>query len=123
MTAGDVAFSASQLLGPAGGIIGIAFAAGAAAGWNFAVRTVLKLTNERFNKLETDSRQEQERCNERIRTLEDRLHDMDRRYTSGLENQLTQVRQSTYDLFESGRLRRFDHGGEQSPQHPPERQP
>lgn len=105
MSVGDVAFSASSLLGPTGGLIGLAFAAGATAGWSFAVRTVLKLTNKQFEDLKEESKRERDQCNQRLDHLANQLNDLRERYTMGLERQAAQIRESGYRVLHGGHER------------------
>lgn len=83
-----VAFSASSLLGPIGGLIGLAFGAGASAGWFFAIRTVYKIVTK-----------ERESCEKRVTILEEQVRALNERYTAGMERQLGQIRQSTVRIL------------------------
>lgn len=108
MIIGEVAFSASSLLGPYGGAIGIAFGAGATAGWFFAERTVLKLTRKQVDDLKTESDRRDAECNKRITHLENELNDMRERYTMGLERTIAQHRDSSYRMFSEGQEQTYD---------------
>jgi hypothetical protein len=84
-------FSASLLLGPLGGIVALAYAAGAASGWGFCVLTVLRVTNKQIARLEG----EHAACERKIVALEARVKEVEDRYTHGMERQLGQVRSSS----------------------------
>lgn len=88
---GNAAFDASYFIGPFGGIVAIAFGAGAAAGWAFASQTVLKLVTK-----------EREECERRIGLLEARVRELEERYIGGLERQLGQIRQSSVSVLRKG---------------------
>lgn len=89
MDGASVAFSASSLLGPNGGLLGLAYAAGAASAWLFAMRTVYKmLTRER------------ESCEKRVALLEEQVRSLNDKYTDlleriGIERQMMQIRDSS----------------------------
>lgn len=105
MSVPGVAFSASELMGPVGGLVGLAFAAGATAGWNFAVRTVLKLTTKRFDDLKETTTAEQQKCEVRVAALEQEMKALRDQYTDGLERQLQQVRESTIRMMSEGQIK------------------
>lgn len=88
-------FSASLLLGPLGGIVALAYAAGAASGWGFCVLTVLRITNRQIARLETALAEEKAECARKISALENRVKEVEDRYTHGMERQLGQVRESS----------------------------
>lgn len=88
-------FSAAMLLGPLGGIVALAYAAGAASGWGFNMLTVLRITNKQIARLEGELASEKAECSRRIAALELRVKEVEDRYTHGMERQLGQVRQST----------------------------
>lgn len=92
----DVAFSASSLLGPNGGLIGLAYAAGAGSCWFFMQRTVFKIVTR-----------EREACEKRLAALEEQVRELNDRYTAGLERQLWQVRESTYQVFWGDRIDKY----------------
>jgi hypothetical protein len=90
-------FNPSWLTGPYGGIIAVAFAAGAVGGWGFAARTILKIAQTRMTEMKAemlaervawaertaevkrDADRAQEKCEQRISQLERRqleLEDM-----------------------------------------------
>lgn len=62
------------LLGPHGGSMALSFGFGAAAGYGFAIKSVLKTANERIEEL----KHELERANERIQALEDQRFEIAR---------------------------------------------
>jgi len=91
---GEAVFHFSYLLGPFGGIVALAFGAGSGLGWSFAIRTVFKLTKAQVAELKDENRREREECERRINALEARVKEVEDRYTSGMERQLAQVRES-----------------------------
>lgn len=93
-------FQASMLLGPLGGIVALAYAAGAASGWGFCVLTVLRITNRQITRLEGELASEKAECARRISALESRVKEVEDRYTHGMERQLGQVRLSSENLLE-----------------------
>lgn len=107
---GNESFSAAMLLGPLGGIVALAYAAGAASGWGFCVLTVLRITNRQITRLEGELAQqkaetaaEKADCARRINSLELRVREVEDRYANGMERQLGQVRQSTSRVIWPGR--------------------
>lgn len=91
------AFNVSFLLGPFGGIVALAYAAGCASGWAFSSRTVLKIVIK-----------EREECERRIAALENRVRELEERYFGGMERQLMQVRDSSVRIIDRGRVRDAD---------------
>jgi len=89
------AFHISMLLGPLGGWLALAYAAGAASGWSFCTFTVLRITNKQIKRLEEDLEKEKLDCAREINDLKARVKEVEDRYTSGMENQLRQVRESS----------------------------
>lgn len=64
-------FEAVNFTGEFGGLLALAFAMGAGAGWGFAQRTTLKVANERIDEL----KQELSEFRHRVTELEDqRFH-------------------------------------------------
>lgn len=84
-----------MLLGPLGGVVALAFAAGAAAGWGFCVATILRVTNKQIARLEKELEQERADCAREIAELKQRLQIVEDRYTTGMERQLGQIRRSS----------------------------
>lgn len=97
---GNEGFHATMLLGPLGGIVAGAFAAGAASGWGFCVATILRITNKQITRLEGDLSKEREDCQREIAELKARVKEVEDRYTNGMERQLSQVRQSSVEVIE-----------------------
>lgn len=102
----DAAFHVSDLLGPTGGVVALAYAAGAASGWGFCVATVLRITNRQIRRLEDEVRDEKrarqdekDDCDRKIEALAARVREVEDRYTHGMERQLSQVRQSSVALI------------------------
>lgn len=93
-------FQAAMLLGPLGGIVALAYAAGAASGWGFCVLTVLRITNKQIERLETELRDEKKQCADQIAALTLRVKEVEDRYTNGMERQLSQVRQSSVEIIQ-----------------------
>jgi hypothetical protein len=88
-------FSTAMLLGPLGGIVALAYAAGAASGWGFCVLTVLRITNRQITRLEGELASEKADCARRLAALETRVKEVEDRYTHGMERQLGQIRDSS----------------------------
>lgn len=110
----------SQLAGPLGGLLALAFAAGAGGGWGFCSLTMLRVTKEQMEKVEKNANDqiadlkltaahEREECDRRIRkveeaaerdrqdrmNLEKRVQELADRYMHGMERQLGQIRDSS----------------------------
>lgn len=109
----DVAFSFQSLLGQSGGALGLAYGAGAASGWAFAIRTAFRsvktqLEEQReahrthLSEIHEQCRRDKEDCDRRIAHLEAWVKEQGDRYTSGLERQLAQARDSAGRM--TGRL-------------------
>lgn len=105
----------AYLMGPVGGLLGLAFGAGATAGWQFSQRTMMSMLRKQVDSLTSDlaseralRQREKDDCDNRIRQLENRIQTIDDRYTSGLERQLMQVRESSARLIDQGRIRDVD---------------
>ena len=96
-------FSAALLLGPLGGIVALAYAAGAASGWGFCMLTILRITNKQITRLEGELATEKAECGRKIAALELRVRDVEDRYTHGMERQLGQIRVSSVQMFERQR--------------------
>lgn len=97
---GEGSFHAAMLLGPLGGIVAAAFAAGAASGWGFCVATILRITNKQIARLEKELADEKAECARAIHELRARVKEVEDRYTNGMERQLSQVRQSSVEIIE-----------------------
>jgi hypothetical protein len=85
----------SVWIGPFGGLLCMAFAAGCVAGWGFA----MKLMKDRIGDLKADIARERDECDRRISGLETRVREVEDRYTHGMERQLGQVRVSGYHVL------------------------
>lgn len=94
MIAGDVAFSVQSLLGQNGGIIAIAYGAGAASGWAFAISTAYRSMKTQLSEQRDAHKRAQDDCDRRIADLERWVKEQGDRYTQGLERQLAQARDS-----------------------------
>lgn len=99
-------FDPSSLLGAAGGQLALAFAAGAAAGYGFCLRTVYKMLGAHKDK-------EHSTCLERIEILEKeknelqvRMSVMEDRYYTGQLRQAAQIRESTAQILGPEKLGR-----------------
>lgn len=99
---------ASQLLGPLGGQLALAFGAGCAAGYAFCIRTVYKLLNSHhdiqhqaclaaIDRLRSDN----EELKQRVIVLEDRLY-------HGTSRQLDQIRDSSIRVLGEHKLGKPD---------------
>lgn len=122
MGVGDVAFSLKDLLGQTGGALALAYGAGAASGWAFAIRTAFRAVKKQvedqrdnhktqIERLTDECRRDKEECERRIAHLEAWVKEQGDRYTSGLERQLTQARQSAESMtgrIDRGRLTPID---------------
>lgn len=107
---GNEGFQAAMLLGPLGGVVALAYAAGAASGWGFCVLTVLRITNKQIERLEgelaeqkTETAAEKAECARKISSLELRVKEVEDRYTHGMERQLSQVRHSSARVIWPGK--------------------
>ena len=127
MDSANVAFSAGQLLGQNGGAIGLAFGAGATAGWSFAIRTAFRSVKKQLEKLEENHVEERklmrdalsreradcerriediqahntrihDECTRRIAHLEAWMKEENERHMTQMERQLAQVRDSSERL-------------------------
>lgn len=108
---GDVAFSVQSLLGANGGALGIAFGAGAAAGWSFAISTAYKSMKNQLSEQREAHRRQQEECDRRISLLERKVEELSDRERQGLLRQIEQARQSAEHLvgrIDQGRLKPMD---------------
>jgi hypothetical protein len=108
VSAGEAAFSAATLLGPVGGMIGLAFAAGASAGWLFAERTVLKLTRKQVDDLREDGARRDADCKREIFDLKNEVNGLRERERMGLERLLAQHHESSYRLLSDGKEETFE---------------
>ncbi|PTQ13720.1 hypothetical protein CLG96_00090 [Sphingomonas oleivorans] len=79
----------SQFTGPLGGLLSLAFASGAIAGWGFA----MKLMSSRIAELKADCEKRDCEQKEAIAKLEARLTELDNFLLHGMERQLAQLRQ------------------------------
>lgn len=105
MSGPDVAFSFQSLLGQSGGALALAYGAGAASGWAFAIRTAFRSVKRQIEDqrethrrhledLNEQCKRDREDCERRIAHLESWVREQGDRYTSGLERQLAQARES-----------------------------
>ena len=62
--------------GAGGGSLAIAFGAGCAAGYGFAIRTAYRAVKQRLDKVEADAREDQKRCDMKILTLENEQREL-----------------------------------------------
>lgn len=72
-------FDPSWFTGSYGGLIAIAFGAGAMGGYGFAARTILKSAQERIAEIKAEMKEREAKCEQRIAGLERRqleLEDM-----------------------------------------------
>ena len=91
----------SQLLGPLGGQLALAFAAGCTGGYAFCVRTIYRLlgdSNMRLHKTCLEQCEELKRENE---DLKDRIRLLEERLFFGQARQLEQVRESSVRVLGS----------------------
>lgn len=100
--------SLDKFLGPDGGLLAIAFAAGCTMGYAFCVRTLCKVLKEQ-------KQENHDTCLERIKALEDekdelktRLAIIEDRLYHGQTRQLEQTRQSSVEIMERHGLVRDD---------------
>lgn len=94
MSVGDVAFSVQSLLGQNGGVIAIAYGAGAASGWAFAISTAYRSMKAQLTEQRESHKRAQDDCDRRIAELERWVREQNERYVGGLERQAEQARQS-----------------------------
>ena len=97
-------FDTTQLLGPLGGALAVAFGGGCAAGYTFCIRTVYKLLGDGHAKLHNS-------CLERVEILEREKHDLaervrllEERLYYGHARQLEQVRESTVRVLGADKI-------------------
>jgi hypothetical protein len=67
----------SLFTGAAGGSLAIAFGAGCAAGYGFAIRTAYRAVKQRLDAVEQNAREEQNRCDMHILRLETRQRELE----------------------------------------------
>jgi hypothetical protein len=67
----------SMFTGAAGGSLAIAFGAGCAAGYGFAIRTAYRAVKQRLDKVEADARDERANCRIEILTLTTRQRELE----------------------------------------------
>lgn len=111
MSVGDVAFSVQSLLGANGGALAIAYGAGAASGWAFAISTAYKSLKSQLSEQREAHKRQQEECDRRIAELERWVREQGERYVSGLERQLAQARDSAQQMtgrIDKGRITPLD---------------
>ena len=65
------------LSGAAGGQLAMAFGAGCAAGYSFAIRTAYRAVKQRLDKVEEDARDERANCRLEILTLTARQRELE----------------------------------------------
>lgn len=82
-------------------MLGLAFGAGASAGWLFSMRTIYKMVTR-----------EREDCEKRVGILEEQVRALQEKYTTGLERQLGQIRESSYRMIHRGIEDEFNGGGQ-----------
>lgn len=80
-------FDPSSLLGPVGGLIAIAYAAGAASGYAFCLRTMYKILKAQADKDELKCEEEVEHYKKRVAELERECRTLNDRLIFGLERQ------------------------------------
>lgn len=93
-----MSFDPSLLTGPLGGLLAIAYAAGAVSGYTFCLRTIYKLLKAQAEKDEATAKQ-------RIEHLELEAKIASERLIHGMERQQAQVRDSTIRLVHRGRIK------------------
>lgn len=67
----------AQLMGPLGGALAIAFGGGCVTGYGFAIKTAYRAVKARLDKVETDAREDQHRCDFKIMGLETRQRELE----------------------------------------------
>lgn len=81
--------------GPYGGLLAVAFMAGVAFGYGFAVSTVLKLANKRIDELKRELDDERRDCNRRMDGMRTRIEHLEAILMAGHHPQLAQIRESS----------------------------
>lgn len=66
-----------MLTGAGGGALAMAFGAGCAAGYGFAIRTAYRAVKQRLDKVEEDAREERSNCRMEILTLTTRQRELE----------------------------------------------
>lgn len=67
----------SFFIGAGGGSLAVAFGAGCAAGYGFAIRTAYRAVKQRLDKVEADAREDQQRCEMKVLRLETRQRELE----------------------------------------------
>lgn len=104
-------FDFTTLAGPLGGLLAIAYGAGAASGYAFCLRTMYKILKAQAEKDETECKEriakaeaETERVIDRCETLQRECDGLKERLIGGTQRQLTQVRESGLTLVDPNRI-------------------
>lgn len=84
-------FDPTTLLGPIGGVIALAYAAGAASGYAFCLRTMYKILKIQADKDETECEKRLDAADHKIQALEDQVKLLNERLLHGMERQHDQV--------------------------------
>lgn len=67
----------SQLAGPLGGLIALAFGAGNVSGYGFAIRTAYKAVKERLDRVELSAEKDKLKFEDTVRRLEARNRELE----------------------------------------------
>jgi len=70
-------FDPTTLAGANGGLLAIAFGAGCASGYGFAIRTAYRAVKQRLDKVEQDAREERANCRMEILSLTTRQRELE----------------------------------------------
>lgn len=103
-------FDPASLTGPLGGIIAIAYGAGAASGYAFCLRTMYKILKAQAEKDEKEcedrlaaAQRDNDRLIERLDTKQIQIDTLNERLIGGMARQADQIRSSGMKLLESKR--------------------
>lgn len=95
-----MAFDPSSFTGSLGGIIAIAWGAGAASGYAFCLRTMYKILREQASKDEVECAARLEELKKEKQDLAEQVESLQRQLIGGLERQLSQTSQSGLALLD-----------------------
>ena len=66
-----------SFFGPLGGALAIAFGGGCVSGYGFAIQTAYRAVKQRLDKVETNAREDQLRCDLKVLGLETRQRELE----------------------------------------------
>lgn len=106
-----MSFDFGSLAGPLGGILAIAYGAGAASGYAFCLRTMYKILKAQSEKDESECKDRIAKAESEVGRIQDKCEALQRecdslkeRLIGGTERQLAQVRDSGLKMVEKGKI-------------------